>query len=865
MQLKKTIKKVIALGTGAAMVGATIMGAMAADLSAYPAPFITDGKFDGVIVVGDTAAASDVIGAVDIATSLQFNAKTSSVISTGGGVSLEGDSWKVGTSSIFLEMANSDNASGSIIGENVRDIMTFIGKEELGALADGKFSTNEGEYAYSQYLYFDEANDAQNELVKYVENEDDESADFFFVKSGSQIGKYKLEFGSPAESDVTTSAGVASTTGDTLDDFKNKVITLMGREYSIVQATRPSSDLRYSVKLLLMGGAVTDTILEGETKTYPLDGKDYEVELVFNDGDNVKFKVDGQMTSQLQEGGTFVLSDKKELGVSEILYQGYAGGIHSATFFLGADKVELRDDNITESTDLSSNELVVGSETIDSADVLIDGTDDNSKLKINSIILNMTAEDDFFVPADGKLSEAIEAAGEEKEILFAGTWDMEYKGLSEQENHDIKIATSTDRKYKLVWYDGDGNKVNMPLAYAATDTTVKLSEDSSDKHLIIKEGVNASKKDFLVLTGGTASAGTAKSYLIQYKGSDDSDKDSPKIKFKNIGSGEDLVFAVASSNPVATIKLGGYSFRVDSQGADVSDDFKIKVSLDGEAAVGTDQVNIVDYYGAEITIANATVTRGTAMTDFVVSINTPNTNDYDDKAPAEINFTIGATTTTEVNADKLTIGPENNPLVTPEGEENIAYGYTSMGGMITYTSPSSSPNELTYNYPKEQRLPQLFVTSGATTEAAGSDQVTTTSVVKIDVGAAQLASAVAGEELNHNILLVGGPCANSAAAVIMGSPADCTEGFMEGKAKIKLYEHDNGKVALLVAGYSADDTRRAARVLANNDLYSLSGSELEVTGTSMSDISVSKPAAPIVAPVVDEPVVAPVVDEPVVQ
>ncbi len=76
MKLRKAIKKIVALGTGLSMVGATLLGASAAaDLKAYPGQFIKDGVFNGVIVFGDTAAASDVAGSVDIATNLQYLAK----------------------------------------------------------------------------------------------------------------------------------------------------------------------------------------------------------------------------------------------------------------------------------------------------------------------------------------------------------------------------------------------------------------------------------------------------------------------------------------------------------------------------------------------------------------------------------------------------------------------------------------------------------------------------------------------------------------------------------------------------------------------------------------------------------------------
>ena len=72
MRFQKAIKRMIALGTGAIMLSSTVFAA--ADLANYPSPFVKDGKFSGVLVVGDKAAAEDVIGISDIISSLQFAA-----------------------------------------------------------------------------------------------------------------------------------------------------------------------------------------------------------------------------------------------------------------------------------------------------------------------------------------------------------------------------------------------------------------------------------------------------------------------------------------------------------------------------------------------------------------------------------------------------------------------------------------------------------------------------------------------------------------------------------------------------------------------------------------------------------------------
>lgn len=84
---------------------------------------------------------------------------------------------------------------------------------------------------------------------------------------------------------------------------------------------------------------------------------------------------------------------------------------------------------------------------------------------------------------------------------------------------------------------------------------------------------------------------------------------------------------------------------------------------------------------------------------------------------------------------------------------------------------------------------------------------------------------------DYNVILVGGPCANTAAAKIMDYPANCNEGFEFGKAIIRLYDHGE-HFALLVAGRTALDTRRATNVLSDysNPNYAFEGTELVVEG-----------------------------------
>src|SRR3989338_684748 len=346
MKIKRMVKRLFAVASGATMLGATAMGALAADLGTYPDFFVTDGAYNGFFVVGEAAASVDNLAMTDIAASMKTTKATTTT------TTVSGDNWKVGTSSKKYEMANS---ATTVSGEQIYDVEQFIGKGELGALADGTYTTSGSSSTYKQYLYFDLKNNAQNEIVKYAENDKDVTADFFFVGNGNNIGEYVLEFASAPESSVQNTAGSATTDGTVLDDFEGTKIKFLGKEYSIVLARRTESPPKRSIKLTLMGGSTSGTLLEGESSTVTAVGKEYDVALIYTDADYGKFTVNGETTDKLQKGDTYKLADGNEVGVSEILYQNYAGGVHSATFFVGASKLELADTGITDT--VSSNAL----------------------------------------------------------------------------------------------------------------------------------------------------------------------------------------------------------------------------------------------------------------------------------------------------------------------------------------------------------------------------------------------------------------------------------------------------------------------------------------------------------------------------
>lgn len=814
------IGKVIrAIATGTLMLGATMSGAFAANLQDYPAPFIKDGKFSGVMVIGDKAAAEDVIGLSDIAVGLQFAAAQGGIPSD----EVSSDAWKVGTSTKMLEM--SENLEGTSVNrESISSVISgsYISEPELEILKDGVAVNSKGNSPYHQRLYFE---DSSTGYVVYTENNDDATADFLFFDSGKNISKYELEFTTSLESDVEDASGSSDTTGLFLTDIEDVNLKVLGREYTIVQARRLSSTGNNAM-LILMGGAMKDTLNERQTKTYAIKGIDYEVTLNYVDSDEAQFTVNGQNTRKLKDGDTDKLSDGTTIGVTDILYQDYQGGIHSTTFFIGANKLELRDSAINDTA--SSNSLKVDDETIDNANVVIEGTDDDSTFKINRITVAMEAEDDLYIPAGGRLSEAIKAEGDEPEVLFTENWDIEYAGLSKELSNKVRIRSSSSDQYKLEFVDWSGNKADFPLA-STNSTAVKLGDD--DDNFVFQENVTITKDDYFVVTDGSDQAGERPTYVLRYRGSDKDTADNKVLKFDDVGTGDrmEVPYSVqGGTSPLATLKIGGgsYQIRAHPQQDSTTDvnDFDIRVDLDQDGTFNeTDSVSLTTNYGAQIRLVDST------PNSINVSISTPNANHFDSLTPTSLNFTIVKESDGDVDINKNSGGLR---LLQPEGEDDISYGYTSYGAFIKFEEPTNGESSLEITYPRNQLEPKVYIKAvGAKIGDSNSvEEVAKTDLIKkIEVGAAKLASEVSDVKA-QNVILVGGPCANAATATIMGNPADCTEGFEPGMAKIKVFEHANGNLALLVAGYSGIDTRNAAAVLADYKNYKglLTGKDIVV-------------------------------------
>ncbi|MFC1753526.1 hypothetical protein ACFL96_09075 [Thermoproteota archaeon] len=861
MKIKKAIKKVAALGVGVTMMGATLLGATAAtyDLSMYPEPFVMDGQFNGLMVVGDDAAPADIIGVTDIAIALQYSSTTTKTVSAGGasGVSIDGDAVQFERSGDILEM-----------NELLSDVVETFDASDAEGLKSFTVSNSKGTTDVNQYLRFsweeDTANVNSSGLVQYTQDDDDNVGDFLYFDDGEAVYEYELEFEEGFESDID---------GTELDDLEDETLHVLGEDFAVTRAELQADADLY---IELMGGAVHDTLEEGETRTYTISGKDYEVTvLIITDSLETvqsKFKVNGQVTKQMGSGDTEILSDGTTLGIRELLPNeaGETAGGDLAEFYLGANKITLEgadDDDFSTRADVDINE-----ENVEDVYAYLDFTNDSSTLELHKISWKLNADgaggdEAYLAPGQG-----IREWLEEPEGMWSSSWDITYEGLTDPGHSVVEFKARGDDEYRISFENTQGIEYTVPLFYASAADDYELGDDD-DALIISQAGTNesdedyytANKNDYILLShnGGQETGVTRVVRLEQIDTSND------QVQLTDAGTGGQITATYTaddSADPTAcdetgagTFNIAGYTFSFracwtdDAGTSDGDDTHRLLVDLDDTAGLGGDS-SIVINGGGMIDIPEPTAggvdTNASALYTGAANITlTTESDNFDDEYTAdediEIEFDANDDTELdlEVQNDVANNGVEMN---THEDNDDLQTGMSNYGVYLEEMNEDNDPDSLTINYPLGQVMPQAFIVfEGATVSEGGAGGTVTYEVPnRIEIGAALLASQVS-DATAANIISVGGSCVNEVTAELLGLPyPSCGEasGLSEGEGVIKLVENGDN-VAVIVAGWDAEDTTRGTRVLGDwatwQDANKLVGMEVAVTGTSLTNYDVT--------------------------
>lgn len=774
MKIRKAIKKIAAIGAGAVMVGATIMGAMAYDLGTYPSPFISDGVLDAVLVYGDAAAASDSAALLDIAVGLQ------AVIGGSGETEVDvADGYKVETASTSLTLNDAlDDVKKSALDD-----------DDLSVLAEGEISDENGkDYTYKLKL------DVGNATIEFNNDWDD-------GKGEIEDPVVALDWVPNAESSYVMTLEFP-TAIENLTTVADEELVLFGKTVTFAGDTDELNLNQTTPEFCLYAAAVDKTFNAGESTTVAVGNQSVSVTVAgVNTEDNkATITINGESKS-VEEEHSYSVGGQR-IYVKDVFAYTVPVANGAVRLYLGADKIKIID----------GEEVQIGTGEDDLDGVVADITKSGGSNSLKRVTFTVT-------PADFDNETEYLADGQVLvDPLFGGLQFM-YEGSNLPMNSSarelIKVEPTGDDA-RLTFTNDDGTEYSFKAFHCNDSNVSSLIYNKDSDALLVTDGGELGKNDHVIVTDD---AGTTRILKLSKITDTDNEADNGTITLTDVGTNEKVVEDEEFTKGNATIYVDDGTYLITNANAD-NENLTITASTDG--SIGP----IFTEHGAYITLNLMDSWNGTQFVyegDSYVRFAEINSTKFvinDDIADDAINWTIDIHCQVDDSSDAVTVAVNNltsGLMKSFESDDDLQLALTPAG---TYIEENTETYKVEIYYAGDEVVYDVYVAP------TGSAVTKTTSTGTIDTGRVMAASTAV--TAGQNVIAAGGACVNPVAVELMGDSADCNAGFEEGKAMIKSFDKSDGKVAILVAGYTATDTSRAAKVLKDYASYDLSGSEVEV-------------------------------------
>ncbi len=832
-----------------------------------------------LIVVGKTAMADDVIGGSGIAASqaaiqametVQIKLPKNFKIPDGidRTVLVLGDAVEIGREGDILEFAET-------LG-NVREVVT---ENDVEGLQGGTIITDEGATDYTQYIRFENSTNTNNSIdsgvVTFDMNDDDELKYFLRFLEDDVMFQYELDFEEGLKSGIECASGRACNGSNirVLNDLEDEEINILGDVFSIIRA-QVLTDNDF-IKLDLLGGGVLDTLEEGEAKTYTIKGKEYDVSLPIvsdskeSDEGVAKFVVNGETTKDMKDGEITVLKDKTVIGIREILpNEAEEAGGDLVEFYIGATKIEFTDSNYSD--DVFEQTVKVNHEDIEDGSVSISASSlDNETFRIEKIRYSLKAESnkggDVFIPVYDGLRNHLK----EPEGMLSENWDITFKGFTFDPlwySSIVQLIPKADEAYDLYFTNIEGLSFVIPFVDNSNDEGNGFKYGDEDNELVFIECANSSdfcinKSDLFILTdngGASFPAGDEKSttYILSYDDIDTSDKEITfKVWAQELeGSTKAVSYSgTEGDNAKGELIVGGNTFTVFVGNATGN---PIAFDLNNDGDVGGDEVNIVINGGGIIDIGpNQSIDNASRLDSIAVTFTTL-ASEFDEDGL--LNFGIPEVATLNVSEESdnkvdVEFVPVATGFIVSSFDDIDAQAAVTAYGTLAVKSDEKEEDadKLTLAYPAYRAGTHVFIEFGETKlvplsvmpilggydvkalldfDPVGFKQfIASVDLSRLGEGLVPSTKQVSSkldtevsleEKQNNDIILFGGPCINKLAEELAekGKTMTCEE-WREHQNEGLIQEvkdaFANGQNAIIVAGYSNIDTKKAAYVLSN--------------------------------------------------
>lgn len=862
------IRQVLAGSLAAITAGATIIFGAAAltDFSSYVVT--SDGSLKSpVIVVGAPASpgsdfAKDVIGAADIAANVAGFATKD--VSIGGGTTVSVSGGVVTTTQSTLVYLGDD------LGES--GLKTTLTKSDLTTLlASGTFTDNNGNtYPYNQYI------NLNNGTVAFGTSGGDFNDPILYLDIGSMATRpvYNLTV-------VLNKVLVINSTdvqGNALDIFGGRYTISSGSVFSGGSGTTYAGGTK---KLVLFGSSDTLTMSEGEEKEITVAGTKHTVKLLgVSSATTAVVSIDGVSKTVTKQAATYKISGV-DVYADDVYYFSKEGQVSQAKLSFGSQKLTLE----------QGQAVKVGTEetTIDGTLVTLTGSVGDSTL--SKISIGVTGKDSS---KDWIKQSQTDATAVWTDPVF-GKLKINFWGISGGTTETITVDNSGTTGANLKFKDYFGNEKTITWAYTPATWNPELNE-SSTKAYRVREGEGVKKGEYFLYT---PSQGSEFSHIFKYNTVSSLGNSGAYIELYDVMSGETskiyltqtgyyagtayidgnpVYIEVGSTSQTATFYWGSGA-TYNNTGDKITVWPLIKTSKGGWVTLVTN-VTLANLSTYELPTNGSFVYNDGAHNNRVIPVTTMggrikyaitggrmtveadySTSSYnvtapavlfveeegkDDSSPAAsvkdaviVSIYDGSGTGADINIGySASLGPGLTAVVKASGTMNSDNSVTLLGDrygtFVKWDTDNQGLAEITY--PDEQSVAYVGFGENPTFSSSSTAAQTVKEAIKITSPVAKLDSEVSLTAPGADLVIVGGPCANKLAAIVLNMSSDSgtcytdwttagynangVSGGPNGVIKEVTDAFTDGSKALVVAGNSADDTRAlAAKVIAGTYAY----------------------------------------------
>ncbi|MEK6923110.1 MAG: hypothetical protein AABW84_00215 [Nanoarchaeota archaeon] len=757
LKAKGAMRRVAAVSSTAVMMGATMFGAAAAaDLADYPAPFITNGQWVGLIVVGADAAPADIIGATDIAVTLAQSATTSA----GGGSTVT-----VGGETQEISLGNYvGNVTPSGFDGELED-------DDISGLKDSSITFQSKSYDYHDSIVFQNGTTSElgpRVVTSLVASEDDYKSGVFAEVDRGVLGYYYV-----FDSSINISA---STTADPL------TINFLGRKVKITSVT---DDDTFTARV---GEEVFMNV--GDTAT--VSGKKITLKNVGSATTNTPVIIDVDGVQETVTGTETV--NGLEVNVAETFYSENLAE-RAATLVVGAEALETYNDG-----DKFIEPCATAWKTANCKKEDPDWVWDADGLVLNAageLIDNNGAAGTG--PTLGVINDYVINDDSDGPITVGGKYDLPLGGFELR----FDGLTVPDNKYAelTVKYESSAD-----FSDAAGFTT-----QTAEPAFIIESSVS----DSLLVTVG----GTNKKTNRIYISIDDIRANDTNVFYRNPSDGK-ITFAGNGTFHTGNATIGNSTAKIAEVSYDDTKSTNVVIGTSGgQMGTGNVAANVLN------------------LTFDVIDDNSYLLDKSDDLHiwlghGAGADFTgLGSTVSLE-QANEIFWGtgyPTNLSLGTKDEDHRTRYGI-----VIKDPKGNGPSDRVKLLIPADSVKAKITVAGPETTTTTSGGAVAVSSIAGVPI--AKLDTEVT-DKTAFDQIIVGGPAVNRLAAQALGLsyPAyGAASGVPQDAGLIKLVENAFGgtKVAVIVAGWEAQNTRDAAAVLKDYTAYGLSGDAVKVSSSA---------------------------------